>query len=152
LNEILLPKHENILFPSSSECVRRSLLKVIAGLIPWVDIIKAAPQILSAAKDLLDGAPKPRPETSQTPHYAEKHSTEESIRILQEDVTHLRKYVTELQEDSRRQATLIQRIAEHDQQVSMLLEVIRLRLILALSLAGVSLAGVIVCSIFLFLR
>jgi hypothetical protein len=132
--------------------MRRPLLKVIAGLIPWADIIKAAPQILSAAKDLLDGTPKPRPEASQTPHYAEKNSTEESIRILQEDVTQLRKYVTELQEDSRRQASLIQRIAEHDQQVSMLLEVIRLRLILALSLAGISLAGVVVCSILLFLR
>ena len=128
------------------------MLKVFAGLIPWVDIIKAAPQILSAAKDLLDGTPKPRPEAPEPPHYAEKHSTEESIRILQEEVTQLRQYVTELQADSRRQASLIQRIAEHDQQVSVLLEVVRIRLILALGLAAGSLVGVIVCSIFLFLR
>ncbi|MDP2983219.1 MAG: hypothetical protein Q8O92_07810 [Candidatus Latescibacter sp.] len=123
------------------------MLKLIAGLIPWVDIIKAAPQILSAAKDLLDGAPKPRPEAPEPSHYAEKHSTEESIRILQEEVTQLRQYATELQADSRRQASLIQRIAEHDQQVSVLLEVVRVRLILAMGLAAGSLVGLIICVI-----
>jgi hypothetical protein len=128
------------------------LLKALAGLIPWVDIIKAAPQILSAARDMLDGTPKPRPQAPEPSHYAEKHSTEESIRILQDEVIQLRQYVTELQADSRRQALLIQRIAEHDQQVSALLEVVRVRLILALGLAACSLLGVIVCLILLFLR
>ena len=128
------------------------MLKALAGLIPWVDIIKAAPQILSAARDMLDGTPKPRPEAPEPPHYAEKHSTEESIRILQDEVMQLRQYVTELQADSHRQALLIQRIAEHDQQVSALLEVVRIRLILALGLAVGSLLGVIVCLILLFLR
>ena len=125
------------------------MLKVLAGLIPWVDIIKAAPQILSAARDI---SSKLRQEAPEPPNYAEKHSTEESISILQDETIKLRKYIAELKEDSRRQAILIQRIAEHDQKVSTLLEVVRVRLILALGLSGVSLLGVIICLIILFLR
>jgi hypothetical protein len=128
------------------------LLKVLAGLIPWVDIIKAAPQILSTARDMLDGSSKLRQDTPEPPSYAEKHSTEESIRILQDETIKLRRYISELQEDSRRQAILIQRIAEHDQKVSALLEVVRMRLILALGLSGVSLLGMIICLMILFLR
>ncbi|MFA6471516.1 MAG: hypothetical protein WCU00_05680 [Candidatus Latescibacterota bacterium] len=128
------------------------MLKALAGLIPWADILKAAPQILSTANDMLDSISKTRAEPPEPPHFEENHSVEESIRLYRNETIKNRRYISELQEDSRRHAMIIERIAEHDQQVSKLLEAVRIRLILALGLSGVSLLGVIICLIFLFIR
>ena len=128
------------------------LLKALAGLIPWADIVKAAPQILSTANDVLDSISKTRTEAPEPPHFEENHSLEESIRLYRNETIKNRRYISELQENSRRQNIIIERIVEHDKQLSKLMEAVRVRLILALGLSGVSLLGMIICLILLFIR
>ena len=117
-----------------------TLFKALAGLIPWADVVKGAPAILAAAKELIEGAPKSEPpRTVRT----EDLPPEETLRLLREENAFLRASVVELQADSRRQAEVIERLAEQADGLAAGLELFRKRLKLAL---GVAVAGLVLAA------
>jgi hypothetical protein len=89
-----------------------AFLRVLAGLIPWADVVKSAPAILAAAKDLIEGAPKQRPPEPSPPPSSEAAPSSEELKRLRAEAGQLRAYIVELQADSRRQAEVIERLAE----------------------------------------
>ena len=120
-----------------------AFLKAIAGMIPWADVVKSAPAILAAAKDLIEGAPKQRPPEPSPPPASEAAPPEEALRLLRAENTLLRASIGELQADSRRQAEVIERLAEQADRLTAGLETfrIRLRIAFAIGIAALILAA-----------
>jgi len=127
-----------------------ALLKALAGLIPWADVVRSAPAILAAAKELIEGAPKSSepPRTVRT----EDLPPEETLRLLREENAFLRASVVELQADSRRQAEVIERLAEQADGLAAGLELFRKRLKLAIGVAVVGLVLAAASLVMFFIR
>ena len=129
-----------------------AFLKVLAGMIPWADVMKSAPVILAAAKDLIEGAPKRRPpEPSPSPE-SETAPPGEAVRLLREENALLRVSIVELQADSRRQAEVIERLAEQADRLVAGMVIFRKRLKVVSGVAVFALVLVAVCFVILFFR
>jgi hypothetical protein len=126
------------------------LFKALAGLIPWADVMRSAPAILAAAKDLIEGAPKSAPPPPEPEPGAD--SPDETLQALRRESALLRSAVIELQADSRRQAEVIERLAEQNQRLAVTADILRRRLKLAIWIAAIAFVLGAACIAMLLLR
>jgi hypothetical protein len=127
-----------------------TLFKVLAGIIPWADVVKSAPAILAAARDLIEGAPKSAPPPPESGPGAD--SPDETLQALRRESAQLRSAVIELQADSRRQAEVIERLAEQNQSLTVTADILRQRLKIAIWIAASAFILGAVCIAMLLLR
>lgn len=127
-----------------------ALLKVLASMIPWADVVKSAPSILAAAKDLLNGATKPTPPPPEPEPGADY--PDETLQALRSESALLRSAVIELQAGSRRQAEVIERLAEQNQRLAVTADILRQRLKIAIWIAASAFILGAACIAMLLLR
>ena len=116
-------------------------------LVPWGDVIEAAPQVLQAAKKLMGktGAAGTAPAAGVTGTLTGTDDSPSTPVTAQ--LQHLRERVAQLEQEQQDSAALIQSLAEQNAVVIRAVEALRLRnqrLGLALVVLGVLVAGVLV--------
>jgi hypothetical protein len=122
--------------------VSAPLIRTLAGLIPWSDIVKATPSIISAARGAFDGrGTKPEPVVTNAERITETTPTDEAIDLIREDITLLRNAITELREENTRKTRLLGDLIEQNTRLSASLLKIRIRLRLTLICALAALAA-----------
>ncbi|MHB9030552.1 MAG: hypothetical protein ACYC9O_17440 [Candidatus Latescibacterota bacterium] len=117
------------------------LIRTLAGLIPWADIVKATPSIISAARGAFDSrGAKPEPVATNAERITEATPTDEAIDFIREDIALLRNAITELQEENSRKSRLLGDLLEQNSKLSesLLKTRIRLRLTVICALAGLA--------------
>jgi len=112
--------------------VSAPLFRTLASLIPWTDIVKATPSIISAARGAFDGRGiKSEPVVTNADRINETTLPLDAIDLLREDVTVLRNAITDLQEENARKTRILRDIAEQNNRLTESLRVTQLRLRLA---------------------
>ncbi len=109
-------------------------------IIPWTDVIAAAPTVARTARDLWRGMSKAKPaDTGPSPENAGGGTStpEEELRALRAELTDTRAQLLSMSE-------VLRALAEQDEQLIAAIEVLRVR---TRVLAFVSVALVVACAV-----
>ncbi len=110
-------------------------------MIPWGDIVKATPSIISAARGAFDGRGiDSGPVAANAERIDETTSMADAVAFLREDIAILRNSVAEIQEESARKSRLLHDLAEQNGKLfeSLLRTRVQLRLTLICALAALA--------------
>ncbi|MFN7856249.1 MAG: hypothetical protein ACK5OA_06665 [Acidovorax sp.] len=117
-------------------------------LVPWGDVIEAAPQILNAAKKLLGTTHKAKAGANSAALLA--GASDEAAMPVELQLEHLRERVGQLEQEQIDSAALIQSLAQQNAQVIRAVEDLRKRnrrLTLAIAVLGATCLGLLVWAV-----
>lgn len=115
-----------------------AFLRTIAGFIPWTDVVKAAPSIISAARGAFD---RTGPVEVNADRITPDTAPDEALELIREDVSLLRTLVTELQAGGALKSRRIAELADENARLTDAVLELRGRFRFAVILALLSLAG-----------
>lgn len=117
-------------------------------LVPWSDVIQAAPHVVKAAKGLMKKSPPPdntsAPTASEMPPPLHAASTGE---LALQQIAQLEARVAQLEEAQRISAQLLEKMAEQQSQIVQTVGLLRTgatRLALASGILGVMVVGLLI--------
>jgi hypothetical protein len=109
------------------------LFRTLANLIPWTDIVKATPSIISAARGAFDSRGiKSEPVVTNAENITETTPPDVAFDLIRADITLLRNAVADLQEENARKSSLLNSLIEQNNTLSEMLVKTRIRLRLTL--------------------
>lgn len=117
------------------------ILKTVIGMIPWVDMIKAAPEVIAKARSMMKTDQKVPPVEVRSDSINASTPVEDAVALLKDDVARLGILVDALQEENRERSRLINTLAEQNGRLATVVESLRLRLIALFITTAVSLAA-----------
>jgi hypothetical protein len=121
-------------------------------LIPWTDVIAAAPQVVKSAQKLYDSV-KNRPKPSAAPTATDASLAADSAPLdadmLQAHVHALQMRLDLLEQEQRSSSELIRDLAQHNERLVSAVETLRLRSRFLLRLGYALLLSVIVLAVLL---
>lgn len=119
-------------------------------LVPWSDVIQAAPHVVKAAKGLMKKSPPPEDHAPATPtgdtHPLYSNATDTGELALQQ-IAQLEARIAQLEEAQRISAQVLEKMAEQQSQIVQTVGLLRTgatRLALASSILGVTVVGLLI--------
>lgn len=116
--------------------------------IPWTEVIAAAPTVVNGARKLFDRVRRREPLSATPPETDPTASPGERIDGLEREVGALQRRLIELEEQQLASTSLVQSLAEQNEKLLSIVNVLRLRTRILLGVSVVLGAGVL----FLFFR
>ena len=117
------------------------ILRTVIGMIPWTDMIKAAPEVIAKARSMMKTDQKVPPVEVRSDSINASTPVEDAVALLKDDVARLGILVDALQEENRERSRLINTLAEQNGRLATVVESLRLRLIALFITTAVSLAA-----------
>lgn len=120
-------------------------------MIPWADVVKAAPGVITRARNMMERDRAAAPVDVHSESITENTPVDEALTLLRDDVTRLGEMVAGLQEENLQRARLINTLAEQNGRLTETVIVLRRRVTVAL-LMGVIAIAASAAAIFIVLR
>lgn len=119
------------------------ILRTVIGMIPWTDMIKAAPEVIAKARNMMKADREAPPVEVRSDDIDAQTPLADAIILLKEDVARLGNSVASLQEENRERSKLINTLAEQNGRLASEVQSLRLRFKIAFITALVSLAAAV---------
>ena len=112
-------------------------------MIPWSDMIKAAPEVIAKARSMMKTDREAPPVEVRSDSINSYTPLEDAITLLRDDVTRLGSLVAALQEENRERSKLINTLAEQNGRLATVVDSLRKRLMFAIVATLVSFAAAV---------
>ena len=133
-----VPRLAGARHPRRKDSAVAAWLKVLVKMIPWTDVVKAAPSVLSVARDALG---KRGEAAVNTDRITPGTPPEEAFDLVREDISLLRTLVAGLEAESDRKSRLIAALTDENARLADAVIELRRRFLVALLAALLALAG-----------
>jgi hypothetical protein len=110
-------------------------------MIPWTDMIKAAPEVIAKARGMMKSDREAPPVEVRSDTIDAYTPLEDAVALLKDDVARLGSLVASLQEENRERSKLINTLAEQNGRLATVVESLRIRLKFTFITTLVSLAA-----------
>jgi hypothetical protein len=124
-------------------CDVSPILKTVIGMIPWTDMIKAAPEVIAKARNMMKADRDVSPVEVKSDDIDAQTPLADAVILLKEDVARLGNMVIALQEENRERSKLINTLAEQNGRLATEIQTLRMRLGITILTTIVSLAAAI---------
>lgn len=111
--------------------------------IPWTEVIAAAPTVVNGARKLFDRVRKREPLSAAQPELDPTAPPGERIDGLEREMSALQCRLIELEEQQLASTSLVQSLAEQNEKLLSIVNVLRLRARILLGVSAVLAAGVL---------